>query len=140
MPQFALTPENNLRAVRILFAGIFFAILFLVYLAEMFFHHEARDVHTVWVGFLMLALSNAGLAFYFRIKLLQPAVETLQTSPNDKRALARWRFMNLLSFVLAESTVLLGFGLRFIGGTRLQSLPFYIIGIAVMLLWWPRRP
>jgi len=50
-------------------------------------------------------------------------------------AVSRWRFGNLLSFVLAESVVLFSFALRFLGGTTWQSLPFYVVGIALMLVW-----
>lgn len=140
MPQSALTPENNMRAVRILHAVIFCTILLLVYIAEMFFHHEARDVRLAWIGFLANGLMILTLALFFRLKMLQPAVETLQKNPDDQAALARWRTGNIISFVLTESIVLLGFALRFIGGTTVQSLPFYTIGVALMLLWWPRRP
>ena len=80
------------------------------------------------------------IALFLRIKMVQPGAVILQEKPDDQTALARWRAGNILSFVLAETVVLFGFALRFIGGTTWQSLPFYIVGIALMLVWWPHRP
>jgi hypothetical protein len=88
----------------------------------------------------LTGLMIVGIALLFRIKMLQPAIENLQEKADDQIALARWRAGNILSFVLAESIVLFGFALRFLGGTITQSLPFYIVGVALMLVWWPRRP
>jgi hypothetical protein len=116
------------------------AAIFYVLTAEKLFHHEAHDVHLIWLGFLVTGLTLVGVALFFRLKMLQPAAETLQTNLDDQSALARWRIGNLLSCLLAEAGVLLGFALRFMGGTTRQSLPFYIVGIGLMLVWWPRRP
>jgi hypothetical protein len=91
--------------------------------------------------FLVTSLMVIAVAVFFRLKTLQPAAETLQTIPDDRAAASRWRFGNILSFVLAESLLLFGFELRFLGGTTSwQSVPFYVVGIALMLVWRPRRP
>ena len=140
MPQPVLTLENNIRSMRIIYGVLLSAAIFYVLTAEKLFHHEAHDVHLIWLGFLVTGLTLVGVALFFRLKMLQPAAETLQTNPDDQSALARWRIGNLLSCLLAEAGVLLGFALRFMGGTTRQSLPFYIIGIGLMLVWWPRRP
>jgi hypothetical protein len=140
MPQPALTLENSVRAVRILHAVILYSMILFILMAEDFLHHEPHKVHLIWIGFLVTGLMVVGVAISFRLRTLQPAAEVLQTSPDDRMALSRWRFGNILSFVLAESIVLLGFALRFLGGTITQSLPFYIVGLALMLVWWPGRP
>jgi hypothetical protein len=140
MPQLVLKLDSTIRAGRILHAVLLLAALLNIFMAEVFSHHEPHDVHVIWVGFLVNGLLLAGIALYFRIWMLATAAEILRTKPEDQFALARWRFGNILSFVLAESIVLFGFALRFIGGTSLQSLPFYIAGIAMMILWFPRRP
>jgi len=140
MPQLVLTLDNSVRVARILYVVIFYSMILFILMAEKYFHHEPHDVHLMWIVFLVTGLMVVGVAQFFRLKTLQPAAETLQTIPDDRMAVSRWRFGNLLSFVLAESVVLLGFALRFLGGTTWQSLPFYVVGIALMLVWWPRRP
>jgi hypothetical protein len=140
VPQPVLTIENSMRAIRILYGLILYSIILCVVMTEKFFHHEAHDVRLIWFGFLLSGLMVVSIAAYFRFKMLQPAAETLQTSPGDRMALSRWRFGNILSFVLAESLFLFGFALRFLGGTSIQSTPFYAAAIGLMLVWWPRRP
>jgi hypothetical protein len=126
--------------MRIIYGLLLLAAIFYVLTAQKLFHHEAHDVHLIWLGFLVTGLTLVGVGRFFRLKMLQPAAATLQTIPDDQSSLARWRIGNLLSCLLAESVVLFGFALRFLGGTSTQSLPFYIVGIALMLVWWPRRP
>ena len=126
--------------MRIIYSVLLSAAIFYPLAAEGLFHHEAQEIHVMWLAFLANGLIIVAIALFFRFKVLQPAAETLQRKSDDPGALARWRIGNLLSCLLAESLVLLGFALRFTGGTTRQSVPFYIVGIGLMLLWWPRRP
>ena len=140
MPQPALTLDNSIRSIRIIYAALLFTMILYVLTAEKLSHQEPHDIHTIWLAFLVSGLMIVAVALSFRIKMLEPAGETLQAKADDQRALARWRAGNILSFVLVETVALFGFVLRFIGGTTWQSLPFYVVGIALMLVWWPRRP
>ena len=140
MPQLVLTLENNVRSMRIVHAVLLSSMILYILMAEKLSHQEPHDIHMIWIGFQVSGLMILAIALFFRIKMLQPAAVTLQEKPADQTALARWRAGNILSFVLAETVVLFGFALRFIGGTTWQSLPFYIVGIALMLVWWPHRP
>jgi hypothetical protein len=140
MPQPVPKLDGSLRTIRIIYAVLLFAALNYIFIPESLFHFKPRDVHVIWVGFLVNGLLIVGLALFFWMKLVSTAAETLRTNPEDQFALGRWRAGNILSCVLAESIVLLGFSLRFIGGTSLQSLPFYFTGVAMMILCFPRRP
>jgi hypothetical protein len=140
MPPLALTLENSMRSMRIIYGVLLLAAISYVLMAEKLSHQEPRDIRVMWLGFLVNGLMIVGIALFFRFRMLQPAAETLQEKPDDQTALARWRAGNTLCCVLLEAVVLFGFALRFMGGTTMQSLPFYTVGIALMLVWWPRRP
>ncbi len=140
MPQPVLKLDSTVRTIRIIHAVLLLAAVFYIFMPEALLHHEPHDIHVVWVAFLVNGLLSVGIALFFRMKMVPTAAETLRTNPEDQPALARWRAGNILSFVLAESIVLFGFALRFMGGTPMQSLPFYSTGIAMMILWFPRRP
>jgi uncharacterized protein YejL (UPF0352 family) len=140
MPQPLLTLEDNIRSMRIVYVTILLAMTMQVLVAERLSHQAPRDIHVIWLGFLVTGLTEVGIALFFRIRMLQPAAETLQEKPDDQTAVARWRVGNILSFVILDSVLLYGVALRFLGGTTWQSLPFYFVGIALMLAWWPRRP
>lgn len=140
MPQPALTLENSIRSMRIIYGVLLSAILLCIRAAEKLSHREPLDIRVIWLALLANGLMVVGIALFFRFKMLQPAAETLRAKPDDQAALARWINGNILSSVLAETIALFGFALRFIGGTHSQALPFYVVAIALMLVWWPRRP
>src|SRR5271169_750963 len=134
MTQPPATLENSLRSIRIFYSVVLFATILQVQVAEMLSHPAPREIHAMWLGFLVIGLMEVGVAFFFRIKMVQPAVETLQERSDDRIALGRWRAGNILCFVLANSIALFELALRFIGGTTTQAPPFYIGGISLFLL------
>lgn len=134
------TMEGNLRAVRIIHIILLYCMFFYIGFAEWMPPHTPHDVRLIWTAFLLICLALIAVTFNIRSRKLQTAVDVLQTQPDDPEALTRWRLANILSSVIAESIVLLGFALRFLGGSRIQSAPFYVVAIALMLIWWPRRP
>jgi hypothetical protein len=140
MPQPIPTLESSLRWLRIVYAVIFFTMIQEVLVAEKLSHHQLRDVHTFWVGLMVICLPEIAIALFFRFRMLRPAEDTLQSMPDDQFALGRWRAANILSFVISNAVVLFGFAVRFVGGTSMQAMPFYIVGFSMMLLWWPQRP
>jgi hypothetical protein len=140
MPQHLLTLDGTVRHIRILHAILLFTMVLDPVIAEKIGSHQPHDVHVIWLSYLILVLIVCGIAFYFQIKRVRPAAQTLQTQPDNAPALVRWRAGNIVSFVLAESVMLYGFALRFMGATLQQSLPFYVVAIALMLVWWPQRP
>ncbi len=122
--------------------GFFLFTMFLYALtAEKILPHQAPTVNpTIGTAFLVMGILIVGATVVIRVKLVGTALDTLRSSPDDPIALGRWRKGVILTDVLLESVVLYGFALRFLGGTPLQSLPFYAAGIGFMLLWWPQRP
>lgn len=72
--------------------------------------------------------------------MIRPALETLQAKPDDGASLERWRTGSFVSYILAEAIVLFGLCLRFLGGRPTLALPFYGVGIVMMLFLFPRRP
>jgi len=80
------------------------------------------------------------MVLYVRRTKIEPAVESLQSNPDDAKALRQWRFGGTLTAMLMELIVVCGFALRFLGAPRVLAMPFYVVGIVLMLLWWPQRP
>ena len=134
------TLESTLRSIRIVYVVIFIAMIEEIRVVERVIPHVSRDVRTFWLGLLVLGVAEISLALFFRFRMLRPAELELQSSPDDPVALGRWWKAHFLSFVFSNTVVLLGFSLRMTGGAPMQSLPFYMAGISMMLLWWPRQP
>lgn len=135
------TAQATLRFLRI-FQGILLASMVLYPTAAgMMSLHFDKPLNPAMFGSLtVVSAIYVGIALWFQITRIRPALETLQARPDDATSLDRWRSGVIVSCVMLEAVVLTGFALRFIGGTFLESLPFYCAGILFMLIYWPQRP
>jgi len=117
------------------------SVFLYIWVAEKVLRHNQQTpdrVFTTSIGVLAATIFVA--AIVVRIKIVQPALDLLQTKPGDKQPLVRWRSGSIISFVLAETVMMFGVALRAVGVTLAQSAPFYLAAIALMLFLRPRRP
>jgi len=98
------------------------------------------DYATFRLIFFVISVTAAMLGFQVRARMIPAALDTIRRQPHDADGWQRWTAAHITSWVAAEMVVLLGFVLRFVGGTLLESLPFYIIGMGLLLAWAPARP
>ncbi|MGH9740351.1 MAG: hypothetical protein ACRD4X_17450 [Candidatus Acidiferrales bacterium] len=141
MPQTALTIDGTLRVLRVIYAALVSAIVFYAWIPGGMLHIAVQPIdRALYVGIAVVAVLSAVMAVVMRNRMLQPALATLRTNPADAASHRRWRTGSLVSYSLALAVVLYGFALRMIGATFGQAAPFYAVGFALMLLWWPRRP
>jgi hypothetical protein len=141
MPPIPFTIDGTLRSLRIIHCIMMASMFFYIYFVEFMSAHESRDLnHSFVFGIAFANLVIIGIAFFFRTKKIGPAMASLQLNPNDVTALQQWRTGALVTAVMMEATVLFGFVLRVMGASLKTSLPFYVVGIGLMLLWWPQRP
>jgi len=139
-PRAKPTIESAFRAVQSIHALFLFSIFLVLRAVEKVGQREQRDVHTIWLAFIVLALANIATNIFLRSKILKPAVEILRAQPDDRIGLARWRHANFALSSLSVSVMYFGFALKFLGGSPLQSFPFYLGAVVLMVIWWPRRP
>ncbi len=141
MQQPANTIEGTLRNLHVLHSAILLSMVLYIGVAEKVVPHPPRVLNPVFpLAFGFFSLSAIGFALFVRTKKIRPALDALQAKPDDRDALGSWKSGTVLTDVMVECVVLFGFAQRFLGATPAQAAPFYITGIALMLLWWPRRP
>jgi len=134
------TIDGTLRWLRIVYFAMFVAMALYVYISEIT-QHQLIDMNRAFLfGLGLVAVVLVGIALYVQVKTIRPALETLQAKPDAVAAMASWRSASLASYVIAEAIVLFGLCLRFLGGARILCIPFYVVGIALMLTLFPRRP
>jgi hypothetical protein len=134
------TIDSTLRSLRTLYLILLIAMLLYVAIAEKN-QHQLIDMNRAFLAGLSVAAAIiVGVAAYVQVKMIRPALETLQSKPDDAASLSRWRSTSLASYIMAEAIVLFGLCLRFLGGTRALALPFYGVGLVMMLFFLPRRP
>jgi hypothetical protein len=67
----------------------------------------------------------------------EPAAR-LGVDPQDATSLKQWRSGQIVSFAFAESVVLYGFLLKFLGAGWNIAGMFFVVGILVLLAWTPK--
>jgi hypothetical protein len=87
----------------------------------------------------LFAITTVGMIFAVWRMFVLRSEATLADQPDDAAALKRWRTGHIFTYALCEIVALFGFVLRFMGFTLSEVVPFYIVGIALMLLFSPRR-
>src|SRR5258708_440003 len=79
-----------------------------------------------------LATSIIPTTIWLRSRELKRAKDRLARQPGDVVALRRWRAIHVVVLACFLAIPLYGLVLRFQGGTLVQALPFYIVGIVLL--------
>jgi hypothetical protein len=140
MPQRVMTLDSTLRELRLIWGALLLSMLAYPAIAE-WFGPSPKPLNPVFIaGEAASAAAMSGVALYFRTRRTEPALQVLRDNPDDRDALLRWRSSGIVTGVTLEALMLTGVALQFTGATLLQSAPFYVIAVALMMAWWPRRP
>ena len=134
--------EKLMRELRILHGVFLVSMIAIVAVGELVpieaaFGNEANLVAAVLA---FMALADLTVGFFMRSSMLESAREAYRKNPKDDSWVRGWRGGNFIAFVFAETVVLFGMVVRITSGSREFALPFYIVGVAVLILWTPRRP
>jgi hypothetical protein len=132
--------DSSLRNARIVAALLFLSALLYILIGETVSTESPRDVKSFLLVFGLLTLWDVSSAFAIRTRYLESATRTLRSNPEDHVALHRWKFGQIAPLAMCEAIALFGLVVRFLGGTSLQTIPFYLISASMMVVWWPRRP
>ncbi|MCL4523356.1 MAG: hypothetical protein M1453_15430 [Acidobacteria bacterium] len=134
------TALETVKQTRVLHWVFLVTIAFYFYAGEIVGRREVEPatLKIVRLAFLAIAAYNIFLSTSFRKKLLSPAQEVLRQTPDDGEALKRWQTGNMLTFCFCEVVALLGFALRFLGGTILEAALFYVTAAGLLIAWAPR--
>jgi hypothetical protein len=134
----ARTKEEALQYMRILWFNMIAAIVLYIYTGETMplswfsFHHSGKI-------FAALAALNLVSFAWCLWKRYSPALQALQSEPENVRAVKRWATMWMILLCSADSIAFFGVAFRMGGKTLEQTLPFYVVGSILTLWLWPRR-
>jgi hypothetical protein len=137
----AQTTEGTLRSLRILHFVLLVSMGLYVYVLRIIPAPPPREIKPIILPSMTLyAAALLAVAFVLRWKRIQPAFETLRSRPADQQSLQGWRVGSIVGADMAESIAVIGFAIHLLGATVAQTAAFFVVGIASMLFWWPRRP
>jgi hypothetical protein len=130
--------EASLKIVRIVWIAMLIAAFIYLWLPEKL-NVQPRDLDSTFYGaFIVLVAVMLASIVILRKLTIGKAEPLIRSNSNDTAALQKWRFGQIVTVALCEAIVLYGLVLRFVGATRSQSAPFYGVGIAAMIVFWPR--
>src|SRR5262245_33579638 len=133
--------DRQLRTLRIIHAAMVAAAILYVALAEFVLHRSDKKIGTAAYSMVaILAAVVASAVFKVRDQFLRQPSEILRMQPDDIGALGRWRVGYVLLLSMAEAIVLYGLLARFMGASWQGAAPFYVMGIALLFAFYPRRP
>jgi hypothetical protein len=90
--------------------------------------------------FTTAGVAIVGIIFVVRRTLVLRTAENLASHPEDALTLSHWKSGYIATYALCEALALFGLVLRFTGCNFQQSLPFYIGGFVLLILFGPREP
>ena len=135
-----MTTDSALRSLRLVHLILIASMLMYMWLPGRLQARPRQPLNPVFYGALVvMALLLVGATVLIRNLMLQKSVDQLALHPEDSGLLRRWYQGYIIILCLCEAIVLYGFVLRFMGATLLQSAPFYLGGLVLMLCFTPRR-
>ena len=133
--------EAMYKKAQIIWIAILAAAFIYLWLPEEMHVHErpvAKELALV-IAIAVYAVDALIVTIWLRRKLVARAVAILRTSANDAMAAKRWMAGQIVTMAACLSIVLYGLVLRFLGVNRMVALPFYLVGIAAMIILKPQR-
>ncbi len=130
----------QVRTLRLIRAALLISAAIYIVIAEKIVKSTAHISTTVYVAMVLIA-GAAGIATVVARYRLAPAeVAGEPFNPADKAQIQRWMVSYIIPYAIAESIVLDGFIVRFLGARLSLAAPFYALGIVLMLLFPPQPP
>jgi hypothetical protein len=124
------SPENDPAALQRFLKIVYVAMagsvaMYLVILEVIASDLEPQPVGALRTALIILAAILATVVLFLRFSLLAGLLSPLGTAAPEGRT-AKLRTYYLICFTLAETVGLLGFVLRFVGGSRADAFPFFV--------------
>jgi len=132
--------EQQFRAVRLIAMAMLVTIPLYAVVGEIAGPAQPGDFAIYRLVFFVVSATAGLMGFQLRARMISDTEDILRRTPDDEAAAQRWAGAHIAASGMAEVIGVCGLALRLVGGTLLESLPFYVIAMGLMLAWMPRRP
>jgi hypothetical protein len=130
--------EKTVAGIWTIYASFVITFFLFIFMIQMVKPAEKPLAPVIIGAFAFAAVSYLPIGATLRKRFLNGAAESLHTDPQDPKGLRLWRTGNILSFAIAESTMLLGVALKFLGARWAVSGMFFVLGLSLMIWWMPK--
>jgi len=132
-----VTKEQTLRTMRVIWFAFIMSVVLYIYVCKMIRPSSPSGAETTL--FVVPAVLDLLSFLWIRFKRYAPALQSLQSQPEDVRAVAKWRVFLVALLAMAEAEILFGVVSWMLNGIFRQSLPFFVLGSLLLLSLWPRQ-
>jgi hypothetical protein len=129
---------STFRILQIIWGSLISAIVLYLCVGEMVPHPNPGGSAIMFEILAGMAVITVGVIFVLR-QLTAKLLAGLEAQPENAASIARWRGLYIISIALCEVIAMYGFVLRMLGFSLMQVGPFYIAGMALLLLFAPKR-
>jgi hypothetical protein len=126
--------EKTVAEIWTIYATFVITFFLFIFMIQMVKPPEKPVSPVVIAAFAFAAISYVPIGATLRKRFLDGASESLRKDPADSKGLRLWRTGNIFSFCIAESAMLFGVALKFLGARWLVSGIFFTFGL-VLLVW-----
>jgi hypothetical protein len=130
--------EKTVAEIWAIYAAFVITFFLFIFMIQMVKPPEKPVSPAVIAAFAFAAISYVPIGATVRKKFLDGASESLHKNPADTKGLRLWRTGNIFSFCIAESTMLFGVALKFLGARWMVSGIFFVFGLVLIVLWIPK--
>ena len=144
LPPSSSDPRDVYRVLQLLYFVLLIAIALYWLIAEGAFGVEfpriggINSLGTAKLILAVIALADVILVLYYRYSRIASLLH--QPATDYAQVVRRLRAYYMICFIVAQSVALYGFALRALGGTREDSIPFFVGAVALFILCFPRLP
>jgi hypothetical protein len=133
-------PAALLRFLRIVYAAMAGSVfVYLIVLEAIASDLEPQPVATLRTVLIVLAAILATVVLFLRFSVLAGLLSPVASAVPEDRA-AKVRTYYIICFALAETVGLLGFVVRFVGGSRADAFPFFVGSFILFAACFPSVP
>jgi hypothetical protein len=130
--------DNPLKKLRLVQALLLLTIPFCVYGGEALGPAKPKDIKAIGLFLAVLAALNIWSVLSRARRAVAKASDILRSRGDDALATRRWYGANVVSLTSSEAPALYGLILRIFGGTLLETVPFYVCALVLLLISTPR--
>lgn len=103
-------------------------------------HAHASPNPMIFRVITLFSFLSLGVVLLVRKLLVANPSEALRSNPEDSAAFAKWKSGQVATWALGEATALYGLVLHFTGFSAVETIPFFVAGALLIVIFPPSLP
>jgi hypothetical protein len=133
--------DRVFRTVRVMWSAFMIYSVVIIGVGERINKANPDPPNDLFLPFLIIIFGETAVAIFFlKMRKIAEIEIAIREAPDTPSLVQKWLTFHIFCFALAQSAVLLGWVLRFMGLELQRAGIFYAMGLVTLVLCTPRRP